>query len=492
MAQVTSPQAQAVAKVEQPDILGGIKTGMDFAAKSVEIDFRREQLAEMQRESKMKRDEFNTNVLSGTISLMEKMRGRSPKAKAAMAKILNRNLERMGGGLGETALADLLEKDEGVLNQVVQVGSELREALRSGKLTAEQYAEMGTKLSSIAMKDGGTDFAPMIKSVQDQLSTARQQTKELEKIEAKGAETRETAGFTEGLKRETQKQAQEATALEKEKDRKHNAALEKEKLSEGARRFNETLHLRGKALAVTAHKAAVDTEFKTSKLNQDLRKELGDSKEFQSYSEARTEAKKAITALRSNTPFGDLSAIFSLVKVMDPGSVVRNSEVGQIEITGHLGDKISNLLNKAVKGTRIAREEARNDLIGVIKDAWMERRKGYQDRRAPIMRQAKKTGLLDTDPGSEMLNEDNAFLEQMGLGPKKKEGKAPPKEESGVKKVSDKPKLEPKQAALAQQKLDAMRVAIDSEKKSANANPQRIAEMERMYAAAQARVRGLE
>jgi hypothetical protein len=421
--QVTSPQAQSLVDVSQPDILGGIKTGADLAQRRVQNEFKQQELDIRKGEAKLQRDQFNQNVLQNSISLMGKMQGRSPKAKQAMAKILARNFQRLGGGLGETALADLLEKDETVLKQLTAMGGDIQKAMASGAIDPATASDLGRRLATIASKDGGTDFAPMIKQFQDQLTGAVKQARDIQKIQVKEEEARVSTALQ-----------QDFESAEAEKERRFKASLAEEKLTEDARQFNEKLEFERKKEALEAHQKSMDQEFETTKLNQKLRDELAKSPEFQAYSLVRNDASRAISALNSPSPFGDMSVYFKLVKTLDPDSVVRESELGQIKISGDIGTRVANLLNNLATGTRIAKQEARQDLVNLFRAEWQQRQKSYLERRVPTMREAVKLGLINTDPGSEMVKEDVAAFKKVGK-------KQPPAGQQPGKEKAEKVKM---------------------------------------------------
>jgi len=58
-------------------------------------------------------------------------------------------------------------------------------------------------------------------------------------------------------------------------------------------------------------------------------------------------------AMRDATAAGDLSATFAYMKMLDPGSVVREQEFANAQNAAGIPDRIRNLYNQALKGTRL-------------------------------------------------------------------------------------------------------------------------------------------
>lgn len=75
---------------------------------------------------------------------------------------------------------------------------------------------------------------------------------------------------------------------------------------------------------------------------------------------------------------GDLAIIFNYMKILDPGSVVRESEFATAENAAGIPDKIRNMWNKALNGERIAWN--RNDFVTKARQLFTSQEK-IQDRR---------------------------------------------------------------------------------------------------------------
>ena len=63
--------------------------------------------------------------------------------------------------------------------------------------------------------------------------------------------------------------------------------------------------------------------------------------------------KKVKAASEEATPAGDISLIFAYMKMLDPGSVVREGEFATAQNTGSVSERVYVLYNKALKGDRL-------------------------------------------------------------------------------------------------------------------------------------------
>lgn len=71
---------------------------------------------------------------------------------------------------------------------------------------------------------------------------------------------------------------------------------------------------------------------------------------------------RLLSVQNSDSPAGDMSLIFSFMKIQDPGSVVREGEYANAQNAGAVSDQIRNLYNKVISGTRLTPEQ-RKDFV---------------------------------------------------------------------------------------------------------------------------------
>lgn len=85
-----------------------------------------------------------------------------------------------------------------------------------------------------------------------------------------------------------------------------------------------------------------------------------------------TDSYGRITAVaKDQSAAGDLALIFNFMKMLDPGSVVRESEFATAANSAGVPDRVRNMYNKVLSGERLAPDQ-RKDFIGRSKDIFDE------------------------------------------------------------------------------------------------------------------------
>lgn len=132
----------------------------------------------------------------------------------------------------------------------------------------------------------------------------------------------------------------------------------------------------------------------TSKLNSEmssLRKEftgLGTVKEFQSQV---TSLGRVIASAENPSAAGDLALIFNFMKVLDPGSTVREGEFATAQNAGGVGDRVRALYNNVVSGTRLTKDQ-RADFVGRATALYKNAEENFADTRKTYTDIAEKLG----------------------------------------------------------------------------------------------------
>ncbi len=147
---------------------------------------------------------------------------------------------------------------------------------------------------------------------------------------------------------------------------------------------------------------------KELKQKEGFTQEQGLRKEYNSLPEIK-EAKKVSNAyerLRSveKTPAGDLSLVFSYMKMLDPGSTVREGEFATASNAGDVSDRIYNLYNRLIEGEILTKEQ-RNDFVKQASNLNTATQKNIQ----PIDKQFKK---IAKERGIDFSNIKAAPLEE--------------------------------------------------------------------------------
>jgi len=126
-------------------------------------------------------------------------------------------------------------------------------------------------------------------------------------------------------------------------------------------------------------------ETKKEKITQEnkLRKEFNPfKKQFQ---EAQTAQDKVVRSLARQTAAGDVSAVFAYMKVLDPGSVVREGEQATARNAAGVPERIRNAYNRTLTGQSLTPEqrqdflETSQSLFQAEQDKYIANRKVYED-----------------------------------------------------------------------------------------------------------------
>jgi hypothetical protein len=115
-----------------------------------------------------------------------------------------------------------------------------------------------------------------------------------------------------------------------------------------------------------------------------LRTEFQGSPEYKAFGEMKAAYGQVLEGLKKSNAIGDLAAATKIMKLLDPGSVVRESELALAMQAGGLLDRVSNYATNIMQGTKLSPDQRRefsslaNSLFSVSLDAFNEKRNQYQ------------------------------------------------------------------------------------------------------------------
>ena len=95
-----------------------------------------------------------------------------------------------------------------------------------------------------------------------------------------------------------------------------------------------------------------------------LRKEFNALPEVKTYKQVNAYYQNLLSGAKLGTPAGDQATIFGVMKMLDPNSVVRESEQATVKNAGAVPDKIINLYNRVLKGNSLAPSQ-RQDFVNM-------------------------------------------------------------------------------------------------------------------------------
>jgi hypothetical protein len=150
-----------------------------------------------------------------------------------------------------------------------------------------------------------------------------------------------------------QESAEERFLRTQSETERHNKAVEEAAKAERARRAAAGIAGRGAKEA----KDAAKKEAQGWKDVTELRKEFNAQPIVKSFSSQRQEFEKMKSAAANPSAAGDMTLIFSLMKVMDPASSVKEGEFDLAAQAGGLTDRMRNSILMAKNGQRLTPEQ---------------------------------------------------------------------------------------------------------------------------------------
>lgn len=123
-----------------------------------------------------------------------------------------------------------------------------------------------------------------------------------------------------------------------------------------------------------------------------LRKEIQGTNQYKDLQKVDTSYRKINTSLERKSAAGDMSAIFSFMKINDPGSTVREGEFATAQNAAGWDDKFRNYYNNALKGVRLSGDQ-RVDFQETARGLAGSQYESFMNSMKPQMEVIKKRGL---------------------------------------------------------------------------------------------------
>jgi hypothetical protein len=106
---------------------------------------------------------------------------------------------------------------------------------------------------------------------------------------------------------------------------------------------------------------------------------------YKDFSDMKSAYSQVISSLAQGTPIGDVAGATKVMKLLDPGSVVRESELGIAMASAGRMDRLNNYFNSMMTGQKLTptqRDDFKalsNELYAAAGDAYNKKRKEYED-----------------------------------------------------------------------------------------------------------------
>lgn len=153
------------------------------------------------------------------------------------------------------------------------------------------------------------------------------------------------------------------------------------------------------------------------KYEDKIKAEEGLRKEVNTYAKDYTTIRDATSTLervaKAGTAFSDMATIFQYMKILDPGSVVREGEFANAQNAAGVPDQVVNMYNKALAGNFLNQKQ-REDIVARARDVATTKRTYYDGRLRQYSDLAKRSGL---DPNNVILIEPKTEAEATSGAP---------------------------------------------------------------------------
>lgn len=130
----------------------------------------------------------------------------------------------------------------------------------------------------------------------------------------------------------------------------------------------------------------------TLKLRGDFRSEPI----YKAHQDVQSAYSQISTSLKQASPAGDLAGATKLMKILDPGSVVRESELGMAMAASGMLDRIENYAQNVIKGTKLTPTQ-RKDFQNLADTLYAESAKQYNAKRSEYKGIADRNELNSVD-----------------------------------------------------------------------------------------------
>ena len=142
----------------------------------------------------------------------------------------------------------------------------------------------------------------------------------------------------------------------------------------------------------SANSVSISTGDKGFKNEFDLSKEFKNEPVYKDYQGMKGALSAVEASLKKENPIGDVAAATKIMKLLDPGSVVRESELGiAMAATGKL-DRISNYVDMWKKGTLLTPTQ-RTEFGALANELYNASAKAYNDKRGEYAGFGAKYGI---------------------------------------------------------------------------------------------------
>lgn len=258
-------------------------------------------------------------------------------------------------------------------DQRVKLGLEMQGERQNQALKALQ----GQQLLGAGAADAGGQVPVTVESPYNTRTPARRDT--MMNIEDTGAPAGVMQGFTERVADRHKEAAERAGEARKRSLEEAKFLLDAEKFQQDVREYESEINNEG-----------VRSPEDVAKMENDLLgKFTGLTKDYRSVRDAYG---RVLASVKNPSPAGDLSMIFNYMKMLDPGSVVRESEFATAAASGSYGERLKAAGERLLSGRRLS-DEMRQDFAARSERLFQSQRQSFSQMADQFQGIAERRGL---------------------------------------------------------------------------------------------------
>ena len=113
---------------------------------------------------------------------------------------------------------------------------------------------------------------------------------------------------------------------------------------------------------------------------------------YKDFSDMQTAYTQVVSSLKQGTPIGDVAGATKVMKLLDPGSVVRESELGIAMAAGGRMDRLQNYFNNMITGQKLTPQQ-RDDFERLSNELYAAAGQAYNQKRAEYLQMGDAYGF---------------------------------------------------------------------------------------------------
>ena len=284
-----------------------------------------------------------------------------------------------------------------IITSAIALGGESRAAALAKPILEKAVADAGAAVSDAKKKLAEAEDTPARLLLQQDLTSAQTALQRAQTAASKGEEARKITKFIPEFA------ALQATATIKQIEAKYapdkfltdlNLTKEQIEQAKAARKASDAAAKESGAKATRLEAEAAQMALgiipveKRPEVESKFRKEYND--QTQTYQTVKSAYGRVLSS--EDSAVGDLSLIFGYMKMLDPGSVVREGEFATAQNATGVPERIINIYNKLITGERLNSSQ-RNSFKGQAKGLYNSALEGEKTIRTGLDRIAKGYGL---------------------------------------------------------------------------------------------------